>query len=333
MVEGDSSSGKSALVQKVLDMFPEERWMLQDSMSDKSFSYMEDKLKNVILFISEKSGLNSESESVWNDVRQIITGGSLRRAIVQDGKLVQKDMEGPTVVCMTTTGTLEPETDNRLIKIASDGSPPVTKRVIKARFYRAAHPQEYRPQDHSEWHALHRCLALSNTKVIFPFGDDVGDLVSDQLPIMRRISGHLIALVMSHAQMHQANREVDSDGYIVATEEDYEAVCKLFVPSMAISVDDNVKPVIRQTVEAVEAIRLSPTEPVTINQLTEYMGLNKSNVNRRVREALKEGYLSSDNRRGTAYKLVVGRPLPTGDVLPFPSVEQVVLATGEEVLV
>ena len=68
---------------------------------------------------------------------------------------------------------------------------------------------------------------------------------------MRRDLGVLLGMIEAHAVLHQAGRERDASGRIVATEADYSAARDILADAFAITYGKKVKDAVRNTVAAV----------------------------------------------------------------------------------
>jgi len=136
---------------------------------------------------------------------------------------------------------------------------------------------------------------------------------------LRRDVGSLLALIRSHAVLHQATRERDEHGRIVADLDDYAVVRGLVADVMAEGVGTTVSDTVRQTVEAVAAI--APPEGIELRPLADRLNLDKSNVSRRLARAADGGYLRNlEDKRGKPGRWVIGDPLPeAADLLPDPA--------------
>jgi DNA-binding transcriptional ArsR family regulator len=139
---------------------------------------------------------------------------------------------------------------------------------------------------------------------------------------LRRDFGAILNLIRAHALLHQATRDRDAEGRIVATiEEDYAAVRKLIVDLVGEGVETTVPATVRETVEAVRRLREgSKGEPVTVAELARKLELDRSTVSRRVRSAKDRGYLRDleENQRKPS-RLVLGDDLPDDlEILPKP---------------
>jgi hypothetical protein len=135
-------------------------------------------------------------------------------------------------------------------------------------------------------------------------------------------------LTKAHTLLHQATRDHDDEGQLVATIDDYtivrELVHDLFAEGLEATVDDTI----RATVEAVSA----GPEGTTTSSIAKTLNLDRSAISRRVQKAISLGYLRDldEGKKGTAHRLVRGEPLPADtEILPAP--ERVVqLCTASE---
>jgi len=138
---------------------------------------------------------------------------------------------------------------------------------------------------------------------------------------LRRDFSVILSLIKTHTILHQATRERNTEGRIVATLEDYARVRVLVAGVIAEGVEATVPPTIRETVNAVEkVIRESGEEWVTNKALSEELNIDKAASLRRVRTAIDRGYLKNlEDRRGRPAKLVLGEDMPEDiEILPAP---------------
>ena len=71
---------------------------------------------------------------------------------------------------------------------------------------------------------------------------------------LRRDFGQLLALIRTHAILHQASRERDAEGRIVATLDNYVMVRELVLDVISQGIEVAVAPIVRETVEAVRTL-------------------------------------------------------------------------------
>jgi IclR-like helix-turn-helix domain-containing protein len=135
---------------------------------------------------------------------------------------------------------------------------------------------------------------------------------------MRRDFGAVLALIRAHALLHQASRERDAAGKVVATFDDYEIVRELVVDIVSEGVEATVPITVRELVDAVAGSE----EPLSITQLAGRLGLDKSATSRRWQNARGRGYVKNlEERRGKPARIVLADPLPD-DIEILPSPEQ-----------
>jgi DNA-binding transcriptional ArsR family regulator len=139
---------------------------------------------------------------------------------------------------------------------------------------------------------------------------------------LRRDFGALLNLIRAHALLHQASRDRDAEGRIIATiEEDYAAVRELVADLVSEGIEVTVPETVRETVEAVRKLREDLNgEPITVAELARELKLDRSAVSRRARNAKDRGYLRDleDNARKPS-RLVLGDDLPEDlQILPSP---------------
>src|SRR5690606_37127883 len=108
---------------------------------------------------------------------------------------------------------------------------------------------------------------------------------------LRRDFGSLLALIRAHALLHQANRDRDSEGCIVASLEDYRAVRELTEDLLSDGIGASVPGTTREAVAAVSELRDRDHREVSISEVAARLGLDKSAASRRCRAALESGYL------------------------------------------
>jgi hypothetical protein len=317
VVKGQSSSGKSWTVQAVVRFFPESAYYEMTAASEHALIYDKEPLEHRTLVIYEASGLESEKFSYI--VRSLLSEGRLRYPTVvkRDGELetVMIEREGPTNLITTTTALrLHHENETRLLSLASDESPEQTSDVLEALADEGEGHLSY-----ERWHALQRWLELGDRRVTIPYAKRLAKLIPPVAVRLRRDFGSLLALVRAHALLHQATRERDSNGRIVAEIDDYAVVRGLLADVISEGVEKTVKPEVREIVGKVrESVAGDAQGEVTQRQLVEALGIDKGRVSRNVRAALDGGYLvNREERRGRPHRLVPGDALPDDlDILP-----------------
>jgi hypothetical protein len=170
----------------------------------------------------------------------------------------------------------------------------------------------------ARWHDLQVWLSSAEHRVAIPYAPELAELVPPVAVRLRRDFRAVLSLIRSHALLHQASRERDPAGRVIATFEDYATVRELVVEIVSESVEATVPSTVRELVEAVAASE----EPLSIGQLAHLLNLDKSATSRRWQNARARGYLRNlEEKRGKPARIVLGDPLPD-DVEILPSLER-----------
>src|SRR5829696_8600116 len=284
-MKGPSSGGKSYLTERVLGFFPEEAYYALTAMSEHALAYGEEPLSHRFLVLYEAAGMSSDFQSYL--VRSLLSEGRVRYETVEktsEGikpRLIER--EGPTGLIVTTTAVkLHPENETRLLSLTVTDTREQTRAVM------AALAEEAREvaRDLGSWHALQVWLESAEHRVSIPYAGKLAELIPPVAVRLRRDFEALLNLVRAHAILHQASRERDGKGRVVATIEDYAAVRGLVASLFSEGIEATVPETVRETVEAVQGLRESPKEgPVTVAELARKLKLDRSAVSRRVRNS------------------------------------------------
>jgi len=186
------------------------------------------------------------------------------------------------------------------------------------------------PPDLAPWQALQEWLELAGTRdVTIPFAHELAKLSKARAVRLRRDFGKVLTLIQAHAMLHQAHRERDAQGRIVATLADYAAVHELVNDIINEGVEATVSATVRETVEAVAELRdkaladagdESAAKPVTVAAVARVLKLDSSAASRRIAAARQLGYIvNEETRYRQPARLVLGEAMPGEEsVLPTP---------------
>ena len=94
------------------------------------------------------------------------------------------------------------------------------------------------------WHALQQWLQGAEHRVYIPYAEALAKLVPTIAVRLRRDFPAILRLVCAHAILHQATRDRDDEGRIIATFDDYAAVRGLLVEMVAEAVEATVSPTV-----------------------------------------------------------------------------------------
>lgn len=318
-MKGPSSGGKSYLTDQVLSFFPESAYYALTAMSEHALAYSDEPLVHRFLVIYEAAGMESEFQTYL--IRSLLSEGKVRYETVEKTSEGMKprliERAGPTGLIVTTTRTrLHPENETRLISLTVTDTQDQTRDIMAA----LASEKEGEKPDMEAWHALQSWLEGTERRVTIPYAGELAGRIPPVAVRLRRDFGAILSLVKTHALLHQASRERDGDGRIVATTGDYAAVRELVADLISEGIEATVPATVRETVGKVAELYADESESVTVAELARELKLDKSATSRRVRSATDRGYLKNlEDRRGRPARLVPGDPLPEDlEVLPEP---------------
>ena len=312
-LKGPSSAGKSFLVEKVLDFFPDTAWFALTAMSERALAYLDEPLQHRIIVIFEGAGLERSGTAAYM-MRSLLSEGRLAYMTVEktDQGLRPRriEQEGPTGLITTTTRvTLDRETETRLFSLNLQDSQLQTAAVMKRL---AAGNQD--PVQFDAWHSLQVWLDHQHGEVTIPFAGTLADLVPPVAVRLRRDFGALLQLVRASAFLHQHSRKRDDKGQIEACVCDYEMVRDLIADTFAEGVGTSIPETVRETAEAVKALTTESSTHTSVRAVAERLRLDRSAAQRRVAHALELNYI-----KDVAPKQGSGRPkqlMPDAELPP-----------------
>ncbi len=327
VVVGPSAAGKSFVVMLGLRLFPcgdADAWYALNGMSERLLAYTDADLRHRVLFIQEAASLHHDG-----------IGASLLRSVAWEGSVAYETVEkttdglkarriekpGPTGFITTTTKGVEPELETRVLTVTVPDTEQATRLILAATAARANGHVPEEP-DLAPWHAAQAWLAGEGVRdVTIPFAHDLSEQVPARQVRARRDFTQLLTLIQAHALLFQRQRERDEHGRVIADARDYRAVYELAGHIFGAIAAEGVTPAVRQTVEAVGGLVAALGEPVTVLKVAERLKLDKSAASRRVKAALRGGWLVNDeDKRGHPLKLRLGDPLPEDrPALPDPN--------------
>jgi hypothetical protein len=288
-------------------------------MSERALAYTDADLSHRFLVIFEAIGMSGEFADYL--IRSLLSEGRLVYEVVEktsEGLKPRRiEKEGPTGLIVTTTNVrLHPENETRLLSLQITDTPEQTKAVMGA--IASGTQPEFDP---APWIALQEWLGGAAHEVVVPYAVQLANCIPPVAVRLRRDFGQLLNLIRAHALLHQASRERDPDGRVIATFDDYAAVRELVADLIAEGIEATVPPTVRETVAVVARLANSSNESVSVHQVAHELRLDKSATSRRVATAVQRGYLKNlEDRKGRPARLQIADPLPD-ELVILPPVE------------
>jgi len=306
VAKGPSSAGKSHVTEKTLEFFPESAYYARTAMSERSLIYSTEPLRHRMLVIFEAAGI--QGDFFTYTIRSLLSEGRLEYEVVEKGndgehKTRVISREGPTGIIITTTEVVvHAENETRLLSLQANDTADQTHAVL------AAIANGPRTLNFDAWHALQEWIGAGDYDVVIPYAGTLAELIPPVAVRLRRDFSTILALIKTHAILHQATREM-AEGRIVASIEDYDVVRGLTLDLISEGVQAGVLDAVRETVDAVRRLAV-PDAVVTAAMVSRALGIDKSSGSRRVRSALQAGYLRNEALPRSPMKLAIGEPLP-----------------------
>ncbi len=317
-VKGPSSGGKSHLVEQVLKGFPEIAFYELTAMSEKALIYLDEDMRHRFLVVYEATGMTGDMQTYL--MRTLLSENRIRyqtaESTSQGVKPKLLELEGPTGLLVTTTQTrMHPENETRLLSLTVTDTREQTRAVFEA-----LAEEDREPVDMYTWRQLQTWLQTQPNEVTIPYAKVLAGMVPPIAVRLRRDFGAVLQLTRAHALLHQAKRERDERGRIIATMDDYSVVRELVADLVSEGVDAAVSPTIKETVKAVERLTVDDEEHASVQEIAKELKLDKSAASRRIKSAREAGYLINlEETKGKPAKLAIGEPLPADIViLPEP---------------
>jgi hypothetical protein len=352
LARGASSGGKSFTVSHALKLVGPDFTNQLTSSSALSLVYDTRPLAHTVIFLFEANQLQAEKQGDKDStfamlVRTLISEGRIiHQTTVEDpnsptGRRVERIVrEGPISFICTTTGSLYDENETRMLAWNIHEDSDQTAAVLTGLAARATGAVDTSP-DLAQWHDLQRWIALGPNDAVIPFASQIAKAIPPSMIRFRRDTNQLFTFIRASAILHQAQRQKDDRGRVIASVDDYKLAHPLFAKAMAEAsgkaVPDNVRAVVALIAERAgtpaakpEGMRFTRVEvagraaEVTISreQIGTATGIGKWAANRAVNAAIELGFLvNNEIRPKRPFRLVVKRAVDEAGVslLPDPA--------------
>jgi hypothetical protein len=347
LVKGVSSGGKSHTTKRTLILMPPESVNFLTSSSALSLVYDDQPLAHTVLVVHEANQLQADEHSMFAMLlRTLISEGRIvHQTTVEDanshtGRRVERIVrEGPIALVITTTGELHSENETRMLSIHVSESQEQTRAVIDDLAARAA-ATDKAAADPALWHDFQRWIALGPNDAVIPFAPQLAAKIPPSMVRFRRDVGSLFSFIKASAILHQAQRQIDDKGRVVATAADYAVAYPIFSKVLAETSGQRVPENVRVVVDLIAGRAVQPaTKPdggrfvrgaglaapcevvLSSEQIGTLTGIGKSAAYRAVQSAIDLGYLvNNETRRGKSSRLVVRQQISdtAAALLPHP---------------
>lgn len=226
IVKGASASGKSTLVQSVLNLFPKEDILQFSFITAKALVHSKLDLSHKILFIQERHGAEQANYSI----RTVVSEGEIsiflpiKNDSTNDFETTEKRIpaKGMVYVETTTKDQVHDENQTRVFDLYMDESEKQTKLVLMAEAQ--AIDKKKVEKDARIWQCAQNLL--KPFEVHISYAQELAKVFPKKKIRVRRDFKRFLSLIKSHALLYQYQRE-RKENKIIATIEDLKAVLPL----------------------------------------------------------------------------------------------------------
>jgi DNA primase catalytic core len=274
LVQSSSAAGKSALLDGVLSLMPEEERVAYSAMTGQSLFYMGEKdLRHKILSIAEEEG----AERARYALKLLQSEGKLSIASTgkdpQTGRLLTHEyhVEGPAAILTTTTAlTLDEEFENRCLVLSVDESREQTEAIHRFQRYQQTLEGLAAREERRRVVGLHRNAQrlLRPLHVVNPFAEQLRYPTTSTRT--RRDQMKYLGMIEAIALLHQHQRETKalqvgerSLPYVEVTLSDIELANDLASRVLGRTLDE-LPPQTLRLLEAIHAMASEATRRLAI---------------------------------------------------------------------
>lgn len=314
-----SAAGKNKAVEAALELIPSEAVHIMKAGSERALIYTDADYEHKTVIVEEADSIPEEGPAA-SAVRSLAASNRMEYDVVekniktnrQETRRISKP--GPTGLITTSTKSLPPQMNTRTLEVPISDDEKQTRDVLLIHALNVQGPLQTKI-DLSPFIALQQWLVVGGIhQVAIPFASTLARVVPAKDVRMRRDFLQLLTCIQAIALLYQCQRERTSDGWVLATFDDYAEARNLLAHLFDAIVSEGLTPAIRQTVEIV-----ATHSEINQTELAKVLGLAASTVSWRVRRAIKAGWLIRTNDR--PIRLVVGASLPDATT-SLPTVEQ-----------
>ncbi len=258
IVQGHTSSGKSYILQRVASLFPEETVIRATQMTPQALYHMPaDRLIHRFVVAGERARVqNDENADATKSLREMISEGWLIKQVCEklDGRFqtVEKKVAGPIAyVESTALSNIFEEDANRCLMLNTDETSPQTRRVLEtiASAYSGDMENLDRQGIIEKHHAAQRMLR--SRTVLIPYAKALVRHFPNERPEARRAYSHLLNLICASALLYSRQRVSDSEGRIMAHQDDYKLAKRLLDGPLARVLGLNVSDAAKRMLERI----------------------------------------------------------------------------------
>jgi len=340
LLTGPSSGGKSYTLGVIKTLMPDEGYHVIDAGSPRVLIYDEAPLEHKALVFGEADSLPAgEDNPAASAIRNLLQDHYLHYEVTirdrETGNFTTKKInrDGPTVLITTSVRSLGDQLMTRFFTLELGDS---REQISAALETQAGLETKGIPCPDTGLVAFQSYLQLkAPVKVTVPYAQELGAGMAKMAsaPRILRDFARLMSLIKAMALIRHHQRQLDSEGRIVAELADYETIRGL-VNDMYVDSSTGATSDIRRLVEAVVMLdaRRTDGERITNTTLRKQLNIGIMQVSRRAKRAIKQDWLvNREQRKYHPADYAPGEPMPETEGLPMLGVNTANIVNNERV--
>lgn len=240
IVQGSSGSGKTHIISRIADMMPQEDVLRFTRITESSlYNWGEFDLFQKIIIIEDLDGLK---EDALYALREFISNQVLRSSVtIKDkkgnNKSSHKVVKGQfSSLSATTKGELYEDNMNRSFIVAINESEEQTEKIISYQNRRNAGEIDRSIQEKAIGFIQKLVRNLKHYEVINPYATQIQ--LPNNVKNKRRLNEMFQSIIKQITIIHQYQRRVASDNYLITEIEDIENAVEILFESIILKIDE-----------------------------------------------------------------------------------------------
>lgn len=313
IVQGSSGSGKSHLVNAILECVPEHMRIDVTSITSKSlYHYQGDDLVNKLFVIQDFDGLNESALFAFRELQSLkrisnsTTGNNM---MGNHNSFVEKVKANFASLVATTQQNIYYDNQSRSIIVGVDESNAQTDKILEYDNKRFAGLIDKSAQERAKVFLQNCVKVLKSVEVINPYATQIH--LPDKAKMKRRLNNQFQAFILQVTRLHQYQRETNADGKLITTIEDIELAIDLFFDAIILKIDE-LTSITRQFFEGLKEYMASPqckssAGEFTQREVRQALNLGKTQVSQHIKVLMDYEYVAISGgsaNRGFTYQIV-----------------------------
>ena len=310
LIQGSSGSGKTHLLNTVMNFMPREDCISLTRVTESSFyNYGKYELRNKLIGMEDYDGLEEKAELAFRELQSKgMISSSTSGKNESSGKIEAfvKEVYGPIAsLSATTRGEIYEDNMSRSFLVSVDESKEQTLRIIAYQNNKSAGLVD-RAKEQKIRVYLSNCLRmLASQEVINPFANKID--LPKQAHKIRRLNDLFQSFIKQVTLLNQYQRKKDKQGRLISEKQDVSVAIEIMFDSIILKVDE-LDGSLRDFYEQLKNYVLTKSKDYEFSrrEIRHELKLSNTQLHRFFRQLMKLEYLyrsSGYDNKGHKYKI------------------------------